>query len=795
MVAQISIHAKARLYFEIERSADSWNEGFSRFVGGTAADYESHRSNGAQDKAFVVRSGNVGTYIEWKTGPVHLRKSNDSIRFIWVCGYGNNLAQEEFRLTINEHYNFQFSTTSEPCWSVRGTQGGRLGFTAVYQNHNRAHFGYMYVVLPKKGLNDRDSLLIRIESLPSKKETWFRTFGYADALKYLLQNEVEAIFTETNFINLGDATIRVYAPSEWTGKSVSLLSKGKELSRDVFRNDNDLATAQFDLPRKDQTENIDYLFVATDRARDTVWLKEIQEKRVKSFLEEELVFDKYVFPPGKFPSAHWSRPAMVANEIGNAQLDVSYFNRTAQPVKEATETGRYGAVVKIVLPSGFIVKRYVTLYCSRVPLDDYSSYVPITLSADPSLSISDQAWKTYQRNVRRFSFGSLMMFPAQNPDAAIFLSGLSEIGSVNVIDDTPRIRDRQWWISFRSGESGNLQTTNPLAKPKQPNGQSFHTLDPSTQPDDDYSARDLESIRMLCRSSAEKTHEPLVTLIAHKGKIVFHETFGKNAEGIPITRETPLWMASITKMLTGMLFMQFVDQGLVDLDAPVERYLPELATNDKIKITVRHLFTHTTGLSWVGEWGSDWEPSLENRIANGLPYAQIGERFEYHRIGYALAGKIMERITGIAVPYLFREYIFDPLHIQHAYADNTYGGLYCSAEELAIIAQALLQQGSYGSARLFSPETFKKMLPIDLSGINQKINRKWGIGTTILNGNGLSETAFGHEAASGSIVRIDPENELVIISGRNRIGDNYGEYERFVQELIERTTKPLRPSK
>jgi CubicO group peptidase (beta-lactamase class C family) len=286
-----------------------------------------------------------------------------------------------------------------------------------------------------------------------------------------------------------------------------------------------------------------------------------------------------------------------------------------------------------------------------------------------------------------------------------------------------------------------------------------------------------------------------VTLIVHKGKIVFHEAFGKNGDGILITRATPLWMASITKMLTGMLFMQFVDQGLVDLDAPVERYLPELASNELKKITVRHLFTHTTGLSWVGEWGSDWEPSLENRIANAIPYAHIGERFEYNRIGYALAGKIMEHITGRAVPYLFREYIFDPLHIQNAYADNTYGGLYCSAEELAVIAQTLLQQGSYGSTQLFSTETFKKMLPIDLSIINPNIKRKWGVGTALLGGNGLSETTFGHEAASGAIVRIDPKNELVIVSARNSIGDNYGEYERFVRELIEQTTKPLRSAK
>jgi hypothetical protein len=194
----------------------------------------------------------------------------------------------------------------------------------------------MYLVLPKKGLQEGDSALIRIESLPAKKETWFRTFGYADALEYLLRNEKKTMFTETNYINLGDATIGVFSSAQSTGKSVSLVSNKKELSRTLFRNDGNLAVAQFDLPRKYQIENSDYLLIVTDRATDTVWLGEIQEQRVKSFLDEELVFDKYVFPPGRFPSVHWKRPAMVANEIGNMQLDVSFFNGTAQPVKEAT---------------------------------------------------------------------------------------------------------------------------------------------------------------------------------------------------------------------------------------------------------------------------------------------------------------------------------------------------------------------------------------------------------------------------------------------------------------------------
>jgi CubicO group peptidase (beta-lactamase class C family) len=794
-IAQVSMQAKAELSVYMERTRDSWNEGFSRIIDGTVADYESHRSNGSRDRAFVARSGNKESKLTWKTGPIHTSSSNDSLRIVWVCGFGNNVAQEDFRLVCNEQYQFRFTTTSEPSWSVSGTNGGRLGFSVVYQNHNKANFGYMYLVLPRQGIKNGNSATIRIESLPSKRETWYRTYAYPDAFLHFLRTEVKPVLSEISFMNLGDAVITAYASTERSGKSVVLQSKNKELARGVFRAEQNLAIGRFDIPRKYQNEWGHYVLLSTGDILDTLWLDAIEEQRTKAFLDEELEFDKYVFTKGHLPLPRWKRPEMVVKEIGNAQLNVSYFSGAMQSVEEAHEAGRYAAVVRITLPSGFIAERFVTLYCSSVAMDDYSSYVPIVMLPDPGLNISARAWERYASNRERYSFGSFKTFPAHEGDAAIFLSGLSELDSVNGSYDTPRLRDRQWWINLKTRTPDGLQKINPLKRPKYVVGSTIPSLVQSAQPAGYYAASDLEALRALCRSASDKMHQPMVTLIAHQGRIVFHEAYGNKPDGTPVGRDTPMWMASITKLLTGVLLMQFVDQGIVDLDAPVSHYLPELVGGGTQKLTVRHLMTHTSGLAWVGEWGSDWEPSLENRIAYALPYAHVGERFEYHRIGYALAGRIMERISGIAVPYLFREYIFDPLKMKSAYADNTYGGLYCTAEDLAILGQALLQNGRYGSTELFSKETFNKMLPVDLSVVNPKLDRKWGIGTASLGGNGLSELAYGHEAASGAILRIDPKNELIVISARNHIGENYGEYEQFVRALIESATKPFRTTK
>lgn len=234
--------------------------------------------------------------------------------------------------------------------------------------------------------------------------------------------------------------------------------------------------------------------------------------------------------------------------------------------------------------------------------------------------------------------------------------------------------------------------------------------------------------------------------------------------------------------------MQFVDQGLVRLDDPIETYLPELMEYNTSKLTVRQLMTHTADLGWHGEWASDWNPALENYLAHCLPFLKVGANFEYCRAGYAITGKIMERLTGRAVPYLFDEVLLKPLGMKQTAVDNTYGSMYSTCHDLARLGQMLLNRGVYGEYRFFSEESYQKMLPQKLPFLN----KEWGIGTAPLSGNGLSNQAFGHEAASGAIFRIDPALGLIIVSARDRIGPNYEQYERYVVQLIEACTAPLK---
>lgn len=496
-------------------------------------------------------------------------------------------------------------------------------------------------------------------------------------------------------------------------------------------------------------------------------------QQLAAFMNEQIECENYVFPPGRFPHTHWKNALNVEALFGKMALTVSYFNEAFQKVAAAEKPGRYGAVIEAVTPSGFVIKRYITLFCAKTEFDDYSVNVPITINNLAGYNISNFAWTMYSHNEEHFSFGSLKYFPAKDPDAAIFLAGLSQIDSTSLWYETPRIKDRQWWITLKGKLSGKSEIKNPLKKPLySPTSVSTVLSDLRTEASR-YDSAKIENVRTVCSEWNEKGGVPNVTLIVHKGKIIFYEAFGTDENGTPLTKNSLRWMASITKLLTGSLVMQFVEQGIINLDAPVSTYLPELSGANADKLTIRTLLNHTSGLQNSGDWASDWNVSLENQIAEIFPSLHVGETFSYHRAGYAVAGKIIERITGRAVPYLFQEYIFQPLGMSSAYSDNTYGGLYCSVLDLAKFGQMLLNKGIYNGYRFFSPSTFSKMLPLPLS----QTNKKWGAGTTLMGGYGLSEETFGHGAASGTIFRLDPKNDLIIVSARNREGKLFHEYE------------------
>ncbi len=776
---QVDIEPVARLHYLVEAESSNWFEGFSSAVDGSSSPYVSHRSDGRRDSAYVVRSSGEEATIAWSTTPVPQSWKGDSASFLWVCGFGNNLGNERFDVEVNDTRALSFSTPNSSSWSVQGTNGIRMSFVAVARNSNGANLGYMSLTIPRTRVEKGKPITIRIRGTKGRTEVWYRMFAYSDALQFFRRVEHRAAFSHVGLRNFGDASVTVYTRSKDARSSVRALVSGKPVAEGELRSDGIIATTALWIARHLQPlAHQPVVITIAGKAVDTLRWDQIERRRLKAFLQEELECERYVFPPGTFPEVRWRNPEMVYNQIGAFSLNVSYYDGAMRLVSRAEKPGRYAAVIDAKLPSGFILQRFITLYCSPAEFDDYSENIPVRFNQLKEYGISMARWQQYKRHEQRFAFGSMKLLPAHDPDAAIFLAGLAELDSSSSETNTPRIKDRQWWISFKQTLNG--QETAVLKLPRTENEKNV--ILPSI-----FSQTHLENIRLVCKDWVSTTSVPHVTLVAHKDRIVFQQAFMGRDSTNAVSVDSPLWMASITKLLTGVLMMQFVDQGLVDLDANVSRYLPELPQG--VVLTIRQLFTHTTGLDeWAGEWASDWNPALENFVAQAIPSVTIGKKFSYNRVGYAIAGKVMERITGRAVPYLFQEYIFTPLGMKSSYADNTYGGLYCSAPDLARLGQMLLNRGVYNGHRFFSENSYHQMLPANLTALD----RRWGIGTSPMEERGLSKSAFGHLAASGSVFRIDPENDLIIISARNRVSENQ---EQFEQRLIEACIVPLQQNK
>ena len=142
---------------------------------------------------------------------------------------------------------------------------------------------------------------------------------------------------------------------------------------------------------------------------------------------------------------------------------------------------------------------------------------------------------------------------------------------------------------------------------------------------------------------------------------------------LPVTAHTVFPIASISKTFAATAMMRLVEQGKVDLHAPVRTYVPEFKVRDDAAsrdVTVWHLLTHLGG--WEGQVsgpdrGTD---TLRNFVATTLPdlmqVAPPGKAWSYNNAGFSIAGRVIEVVTGKSINQAIRELVFQPLGLEHA---------------------------------------------------------------------------------------------------------------------------------
>lgn len=143
---------------------------------------------------------------------------------------------------------------------------------------------------------------------------------------------------------------------------------------------------------------------------------------------------------------------------------------------------------------------------------------------------------------------------------------------------------------------------------------------------------------------------------------------------LPVDTGTLFQFGSTGKTYTATAIMILVERGLVDLDAPVRRYVPELTLKDEQtarNVTVRQLLNHTAG--WAGDLldntgsGDDALAKYVEKMAGLEQVTPLGSTVSYNNASLSLAGRVIEKVTGNTFEQAMKELVFDPVGLAHSF--------------------------------------------------------------------------------------------------------------------------------
>lgn len=278
----------------------------------------------------------------------------------------------------------------------------------------------------------------------------------------------------------------------------------------------------------------------------------------------------------------------------------------------------------------------------------------------------------------------------------------------------------------------------------------------------------------------------------------------------PVPDARTLWdMASLTKVI-GMTsaMMQLVEQKKVDIDAPVQRYLPDWTGTGKDRVTVRHLLTHSSGLpAWRPLYKEATSPESALALVYATPLDTVpGARMVYSDLGAILLGEIVRRVSGEPLEVYLQRHVFGPLgmtdtryrpgpelrdriapteidpwrqrhlrgevHDENAFALGGvagHAGLFSTGHDVARLARAYLNGGTLDGTRIFSSDVIHEFTTVQDSMLsNRALGWEKPTGRNSA-GHRMSPAAFGHTGFTGTSIWIDPARDAFVVLLTNRV--------------------------
>ncbi len=325
------------------------------------------------------------------------------------------------------------------------------------------------------------------------------------------------------------------------------------------------------------------------------------------------------------------------------------------------------------------------------------------------------------------------------------------------------------------------------------------------------------------RALARRVAPGAVVLVARRGVIAKWKAYGyaalytnadydKMAHPVPMQKDTIFDLASVSKLFTATAVMQLWDEGKIQLDAPVAKYLPKFAAHGKQDVTVRQLLTHTSGLrpdplTPIFDVPGTRQQRLDYVLQLPLGY-RPGTRYVYSDSNFITLGALVEKLSGEREDVFLRKHLTGPLHMDSTLynppaslrpriAASEYqpwnhrgllrgqvedgnawalggvaghAGLFSDAHDLAIFGQMMLNGGTYDGVRVLSQKAVKLLLtnwnkkfPEDATGLGWSIDRGYLMGAL------TGPHTAGHEGYTGTMIVINKPNDVVAVLLTNRV--------------------------
>jgi len=301
----------------------------------------------------------------------------------------------------------------------------------------------------------------------------------------------------------------------------------------------------------------------------------------------------------------------------------------------------------------------------------------------------------------------------------------------------------------------------------------------------------------------------------------YHRAYGQRAlvpKPEDMTGDTIFDAASLTKVLaTTPAILLLAERGLIDLEAPAGRYLPEFRGPGTERITIRHLLTHTSGLkpgiSGMAGW-SGYNHGIDLACAE-VPTSSPGTTFRYSDVNFILLGEIVRRISGAGLNEFTEKEFYRPLGMKDTgflpsaeklgriapteeldegkvlrgvVHDPTarrmggvagHAGVFTTAADLARFARMMLNQGELDGVRVFKPETIRRMTSVQSPPeVPARRGLGWDIDSPYAGPRGLWYPigSYGHTGWTGTSLWIDPFSQSfwIFLSNRNHPNENGG---------------------